>query len=593
MDQNAERLLEPAAAYRNFYSEEFKKRAEKLFEELVKKSGVDREANKKTAEAYRAQTAAGKALAKKLKIRKILRTILLILAIVGVGIGIWGCFIPNVLLIVIPFVVAAGSLALIFAVFVPQIKKLKAELEEVEKKAAALLAEANKQMAPLLALFDSTMTHTLIQKTVPKLVLDSRFEMRRYDYMSGKYGLRESLDENASLLGLLSGEILGNPFLVEKHRIHRMGTQVYVGHLTISWTETYRDSNGKTQTRLRTQTLTAEVTKPKPFYREETRLVYGNDAAPDLSFSHEKTHAEKMNEKKRASFVKSESRKIQRQARKDVSFTELGNAEFDAIFNATERDHEVQFRLLFTPLAQKNLMDIMTGGSPYGDDFDFVKRKCLNYIISEHSQSWSPDTDTSHYASYDLELCKKAFIDFNHSYFTGFYFDMAPLLSIPLYQQNKPREYIYKTDYPRNYTTREAEILANKLGERNFAHPNSATPAILKTKLVKKEARVDDLTVEAFSYRTVNRTDYVMVMGGDGRTHSVPVPWVEYIPLSKVSGFTVEDLGNISEPEFRKKNATTAPHVYYHRLFATLGKSGFVSAIPDDDKDSNSTSDNH
>ena len=586
MDSFAERLLEPAAAYRDFYSKEFRKNAEELFESLVKQSGIDRAANKKTAEAYRKQKTEAETLSKKLSGKKTLRVLLWILFAIGLAVGIYGITIPNALVIAIPFVLSVASVVLIFAVLKKQIHALQEELSSAEAKTAKLLKEAQAQMAPLLALFDSGMTNDLIQKTVPKLVLDPRFEMRRYDYMNGKYGLRESLDENASLLGLLSGEILGNPFLVEKHRIMRMGTEVYTGHLTISWTETYRDSDGKVHTRTRTQVLTATVTKPKPFYSSETRLVYGNDAAPDLSFSHEKTHAERMNEKQRASFVRSESKKIRKQAQKDVSFTEMANAEFDTIFNGTERDHEVQFRLLFTPLAQKNLLDIMTGGSPYGDDFDFVKRKCLNYIISEHSQSWDPDTDTSRYASYDLELSKKAFLEFNHKYFTGFYFDLAPLLAIPLYQQNKPREYIYRKQYPRNYTAREAELLSNKLGGRHFAHPASATEAILKTRLREKQEGADDLTVVAHSFRARHRVDTVPVFGGDGRMHAVPVPWIEYLPIEKETDLRVEAL-DLRDPEYREKNATQAPHVYYHRLFATLGKEGFVSTIPKDDDPDN------
>ena len=584
MDPVSEQLLEPAAGYRNYYSDAFKKNAEDLFEELVKQSGIDREANKKTAEAYRKQKDEAGGLSKKLSGKKALRVLLWVLFALGIIVGIYGITIPNALVIAIPLIVAAGAVVLIFAVLKKQIKALKEELATAEQKAADLLAEANRQMAPLLALFDSGMTSDLIQKTVPKLVIDPRFEMKRYDYMNGKYGLVEGRDENASLLGLLSGEILGNPFLVEKHRVHRMGTEVYTGHLTISWTETYRDSDGKTHTRVRTQVLTATVTKPKPFYSTETRLIYGNDAAPDLSFSHEKTHAERMSEKQRASYVKSETKKIRKQAKKDVSFTEMANEEFDAIFNGTERDHEVQFRLLFTPLAQKNLMDIMTGGSPYGDDFDFIKRKCLNYVISEHSQSWDPDTDTSRYASYDLELCKKAFLEFNHNYFTGFYFDLAPLLAIPLYQQNKPREYIYQKAYPRNYTAREAELLSNKLGDRCFAHPRSATPAILKPRLKNKGEGYDDLSVVAYSYYTVGRTDYIPVHGGDGRMHPVPVHWLEYIPIKKETDLRVEAL-DLTDPEYRERNATKAPHVYYHRLFATLGKDGFVSETPSDDSD--------
>ena len=589
MNSDAERLLEPALAYRSFYKDKFKQNAEDLFNELVKKSGINADENRATSDEYRKAQSAADEINKKIGSQNALRIFLIVLAVIAAVLLVVGIYYKNIWLIVIPPIVAIASLIPIFAVINPKIKELKKALEEATKKANELLEKAKRQIAPLLALFDSTMTLDLVQKALPTLVIDKQFEMSRYDYMNGKYGLCESYDNNYSVLGLISGEIIGNPFLVEKRLHHWMGRQTYSGYLTIHWTTYYTDSNGKRVAQHHTQTLHATVVKPKPFFKPETRLIYGNDAAPDLSFSHEKTHAERMSENRLKSFVKGEGKKIHKMAQKGVEtgFTEMANVEFDAIFNGTERNNEVQFRLLFTPLAQKNLLDIMKGGSPYGDDFDFVKEKCLNYIMSEHSQNMDMDTDTSKYASYDIDICKEKFVSFNSNYFEGFYFDLAPLLSIPLYQQNKPREYIYKDVYPRNYTARESEVLANKLGYTNFIHPNSRTDAILKTKFNGKDDKTDVLTVTAYSYRTVHRVDYVSKLGGDGMIHQVPVPWIEYIPVSKETEMKLQ-ASEISELEYRKKGIADAPNVYYHRLFATLGKIGAMTDVAPGEKDEGS-----
>ena len=55
-----------------------------------------------------------------------------------------------------------------------------------------------------------------------------------------------------------------------------------------------------------------------------------------------------------------------------TNFTEMGNAKFDALFGAVDRNNEVEFRVLFTPLAQKNMLDLLTDKNHYGDDFYFL-----------------------------------------------------------------------------------------------------------------------------------------------------------------------------------------------------------------------------
>lgn len=132
------------------------------------------------------------------------------------------------------------------------------------------------------------------------------------------------------------------------------------------------------------ETLKASVEKPKPCFDFYTQLTYGNEAAPNLSFSRECSHADKMSEKKQKQFVKSgikmPRRTEQRARKKGEEFTRMGNDEFEALFRAYDWNNELQFRLLFTPLAQENILALMLTPEPYGDDFYFTKKEMLNFI---------------------------------------------------------------------------------------------------------------------------------------------------------------------------------------------------------------------
>ena len=585
MNSEVDLLLEPSVSYEKVYKERFNSAANELLDALVKRSGLNEEENRKTAQNHRDKKAEAEKIGRKTGWMRFLMILMIVLGVLGAVIGI-GCLAVGTIAAGLPCLCVGVTLfVLALTVIRKRVKALAASRDKLEAEAKQLYDTAMAQMMPLLTIFDNNMTYELIRKTLPTLVIDDLFDNRRYDYLAGKYGLPEAPGEEDSTVGVLSGEIVGNPFLFERIFRHKMGMQTYEGTLTIHWTTYSRDSKGHTVAHHHTQVLHAHVRKPKPFYSTLTRLVYGNDAAPDLSFLHERSHCERLNEKQLASHVKNKMAEIRKQARKNVEngFTELGNEEFDALFGATDRDNEVQFRLLFTPLAQKNLLHMMKGGSPYGDDFNFCKRKCLNYVISEHGQKWDIDTDCDRYNSYDIDITRKAFIDYNNDYFRSFFFDMAPLLAVPMYQQNKPREYIYKESYDRAYTVREAEILANKVGSRQFAHPASNTPAILKTQLVSSRSGVDTLRVTASSYRTVRRVDFVTVFGRDGRFHSVPVYWYEYIPLSRESEMAISHL-DMTEKEYdgSRYARSEAPNAFYHKLYATMGQEfGVTDENPD------------
>ncbi len=599
-------LLEPLKAYTESYDKLFDENAENYFADLVKKSNIDVELNRSTVKALNKEIAHVKRIEKEQSKLKRCRGLLIALIVFGVlffAIGLYAFITAvNFLWLISVFAGVAAiavSSAVICNVVNPRLRRHDEEKSEREEKSRELYEQCCEQTAPLNALFESSATKYLIEKTVGKIVVDDNFDMRRYDYLSGKYGFGDNDDTSRSTIAVLSGEILGNPFVVDRELVEEMGTKKYTGSLTIHWTTSYTDSQGRRHTQHHSQTLYASLDKPCPYYNEQTRLIYGNEAAPSLCFTHEPSHAERYSEKELERHVRKQGKKLHKLQRKamtdddpSTNFTEMGNAKFDALFGAVDRNNEVEFRVLFTPLAQKNMLDLLTDKNHYGDDFYFYKRGCLNYVSSEHSSEWDFDTSYKRYFSHDVDDSFNKFLTFNKHYFKSLYFELAPILSIPVYQQLKPVEYIYQTEYFRNYTCYEAECAVNGMGYSKFEHAESVTPSILKTKLLSKQGGTDTLEICAYSYKTVEHVESVPVFGGDGLTHLVPVVWQEYVPLVQMSNVKLKQL-EITDKEYENEirqgelpevlSAHGSAANYLHKLLCCLVTPQTVDSSFDED----------
>lgn len=556
--------FEPLAYYKEELKNRCRTNAEQCFDALVKKSGIDAEENRRTVSRYKDASAKAETAQKKLNSGKLLRgvTIFFLIAAVIAGIilifsgagedGAWWliligafCLVLSVILVVLLFTKIKNIL---------QVRQKK--YDEALLKANTILDEAWTQMRPLLALFTRDMTRDLIEKTYPDVSIDDYFDMRKFELMSRKYGLGENDDTNSSTVCVLSGTADKSPFLYVRDFDCQMYTHTYHGSIVIHWVSYSYDSKGNRRAVHHSQTLTATYSAPAPSYGYNTRLYYGNEAAPDLNFSRQPAYTHQLSDSEVERKVKKGKKKLQKKARQAIesggSFTEMGNSEFDVLFGATNRDNEVQFRLMFTPLAQKNMIELIRSDEAYGDDFSFVKKKMLNCIRSEHAQRWQIEPDIASYRSYDLTVCRSLFVEYNCEYFRSIYFDLAPLQSIPLYQMTKPKEFIYRDVYYRNCTSFETEALANRFPARYFAHQDTKTDVILKAQFVQKDGFADKVRVNAYSFDAVPRVEYVSVAGGDGLIHSVPVEWTEYIPLQKTSVIEVKAVGGTVD-EYRDK----------------------------------------
>lgn len=502
------------------------------FDSLVSKSNVNIEENRKTVAQYNIYKQNLVKLKKKLNLWRFLRVMMCIS------------------IVLIPVVIMKTT---------PKIHGFREEIEQADIKADELLAAAYDQMLPLNSLFTDRDALNLIHDAVPLLSFDDCFSVEKETDMKINYDFDSQNSDYESTIDVLSGEYNENPFLFENKVIHTMGTETYHGYKNISWTETYRDSSGKLRTRTRTQTLHATVVKPKPYYNTQVVLSYGSQGGPELSFSRDASHLDKKSERAIERHIKRGEKKLKRLTDKAIKnnddFTSMSNSEFEVLFDALDRTDEVQYRALFTPLAQTNMVDLILSKTGYGDDFNFFKDRRMNKIISNHSQGRTMNLLHNAYTSYSFDVIKENFINKNIEFFKAVYFDFAPLLAIPAYQERPVHSLKPIPDYDQQYSLKECEALANAVDAQYVVHPNTKTPAILKSRYIGTENDIDETCITAYSYDIEQRVDIVSVRGGDGRFHNVSVPWDEYLPLEEENNFYIgKNENKQSEKVFATRN---------------------------------------
>ena len=566
-------VYEPLALYRDRFKTEYAEHAFSFFEELVRRSGVDETANAATVAGIRALEAKIADAGSRRSRWKTLRTLTVFFVIVN-SICILLCILRIVWPeIVLPLVVnemwamicgaiVVGGIALIVSKLNPIIRALDERLRQLNESLASKTAEAWAQLAPLNRLYEWDMIARLIQKTVPRLALDPFFSRARLDELRASFGWDDAFNRDKSVLFAQSGEINGNPFVLAETLDFAWGTETYRGTLTISWTERVRGSDGKTRIVTRTQTLHASVTKPAPKYARAKFIVYGNEAAPTLTFSRAPSALSNsgggMIDSWRMKRTVNKLEKLSRNLDDNSGYTIMANREFAALFHATDRSDEVQYRLLFTPLAQQQMVALLRDKTVgFGDDFTFVKSRKVNIVTPAHLAGLDITAAPSLFRNHDLADARRFFNAYANAYFRAFYFSLAPFLTIPLYQQHRSHADIYKGTYGKTASFWEHESIANFHGQPAFRHPASVTENILKTSAAPSADGGSEITVTAHGFRGERRTDHVRVYGGDGRWHSVPVHWTEYLPVQRASTLAIRETDGLTLQDFETQAPET------------------------------------
>ena len=569
-------ILEPMKEYKQ-YQERFDSLIDSAFDELVKMSQINVEQNRETVERYNHADKELRAERKKLSTQRGLKSFLIFLSVVGglaivvgglmlyTAISNGSSLLASILTLVSGPIVMLCSILPICLVINKKIKALRASVQLLKQNADSILNEAWEQMEALNKLFDGDITNKMVNSLDTVIQLDRYYSVLHEVYLNRYFKLPYFSDNDSSTVNMIVGTIADNPFVISREFDVEMGTKTYEGFLVVSWTETRRDSNGKTYTTTRTQTLVATVTKPCPYYGNETFLVYGNESAPNLNFTR-KPQAKGKDDKQIERMVKRGEKKLSKIAEKDFkhgdgSFVAMSDTEFDILFGAFDRDNENQFRLLFTPLAQRNMIDLIKD-SPYDDDFYFVKKGKLNTILSHHGDTWNMLAGRN-FESYSVDIARDLFTNYNKEFFKNMYFMLAPLLCIPLYQQYKPNDMAIDLSAETNIAAREAEMMANILPREYVAPKGSSTACIHKVKYMPSMGLVDNIVIYSYAYATIARVDLVPRVAGNGRMYSVPVHWDEYIPVSCTTEALIFDANGLSQSKYAElmsllKNYDTA-----------------------------------
>ena len=525
-------IYDPLKEYVNVYCDKFKEVAEKTFAELAAEAQVDVGKNRETCRRIYSEENSLSKVEAGIRWQKVWRVLLWLCVAVGFIVGFTMYDVLDYVDILIVGFVIFGALGLLFTDINPKIKEMKSERDKLTAKVDKLKKEAWQQMAPLNNLYDWDVLTRMMTKTVPRLEFDPYFTTQRLADLKATYGWSDSFNAGRSVVYSHSGLINGNPFVICRTRKMEMGTKTYYGEKTIHWTTEETDSDGKTRTVHHSETLVASVTAPYPEYFEKTRLIYGNTAAPDLIFYRKQSGLADSEGSLKFKMKRHSLRKKSRDL-SNADFAMMTNEEFEVAFDTSNRNNNQQYALLFTPLAQESMMNLLKDDKVgFGDDFDFGKQRMINIIFSKHMQSLNLDMNPQQYKGFDYDKAEADFYDINARYFRAIYFCFAPLLCVPMYQQIRPQEDIYGRNMQQHSSFWEHEALANFWGQGRFKHPSCVTNCILKTEQLQTIGDNSTIKVNAYGYRTEQHLEYVSKWGGDGHLHHVPVYWDEYLPVT-------------------------------------------------------------
>jgi hypothetical protein len=523
-------LDHPLDEYALHFKETHSKHVSEYFEALVRRSGVNEQENAKTVAEFRALETEIGANSSLRNTWWLAGGAALIVAVAATAVA-FSSRGPAYLLLLLTI----GAVVFLLTLVRGKLSETKSRLQQLALQRDMKRDEAWAQMEPLNRLHTWNVAPTLFEAAFPAVQLDPYVSRARVSDLVSTYGLSPEFSDGRSAVFSQSGAFNDNPLVFQRSLHHWIGTRTYSGSLVIHWTERTRDSNGNYINVRRSQTLTASVIKPHPEFEERTALIYGHEAAPNLSFSRNPSKLSGLDEGWITDWRKTRKiKKIERQARRDVMtgdghLTVMSDKGFEALFHATNRDDETAFRLLFTPLAQREMVKLLNDRSVgFGDDFALTKLGPINIVQPQHLDKTRFDGDPRRLHSMDLAEARRLFTTFHAEYFKSLYFSLAPLLTIPLYREKRTVPHAEDQTSQLETCEWEHESVANLLGEARFQHPQAVTRSLLKTTSTKIAPAVSAVNVTAHGYGGVSRIDYVPVRGGDGNVHAVPVHWTEY-----------------------------------------------------------------
>ncbi len=575
--------FDPYDYYKGILKEEVNSKAEELIDNLTTKANIDIELNKKLSKETKKLKGELDFYTNKKNKFKTLDSFFKILIILGVILGVYGGLkitsggTSSIVCLCVGIVLVILGIVLVFKVSRNNLKHFEEKVKESEDKYANSRKKAWDTLEGLRQSLNYKQFIDLVNSLDTGIKLDYEVDLKKVLTMTQEFDLNLNFGKDDSILDIYSGEVAKNPFLRILLKSMKMYEKTYTGTRLVTWTETVRDSKGNTRIVTRSQTLVATYKAPCPRYSTYSLLIYGNEAAPNLKFSRYPSGlSTNHDEKDIKNLVSRRSKDIENKAKKSVGkgkgFTALANEKFDSLFYAIDRNNETEFRLLFTPLAQQNMTELITATDTFGDDFQFFKEKKLNYIASMHSQNDISFDYERYGAYYDYEELKENYVIKMIREFNSLYFDLAPILAIPIYQMNSIP--LYDGDMGNiQIVSEEAEAFVNNMDYSLFKHELTKTDQILKVNRLESYDNSDIFEVVSHSFDEIPRVTLIPTLCSNGRIYDVAVHWFEYIPLTESSNIVISKI-----KEDNKDNTATTKkdkNRYHDFIGSYLGNEPF------------------
>ncbi|WP_416755317.1 MAG1210 family protein [Mycoplasma sp. VS42A] len=358
---------------------------------------------------------------------------------------------------------------------------------------------------------------------------------------------------NKSVRYVKSGVLNGFPFLYLSTKNMKYENVTYRGTMQVTYLKTRkvtRNGSSTVESYKYTETLVAYHTAPAPKYYVEDALYYYNDAAPSLSFTRTPNHADEFNKSQLNKFIKKQSKLFENEYKKAInkntSFQPiLGNLTFESLFNCLDRDNEAAYRLLFTPLAQKQYEKLLlTREFSDGDNFILNKQGNFHKLIKpqlSHIEAKVPfDQYIESFDNWGLgynEL-KEGFIQAYRQGMESLYKALVPFMAIPLYLDRQNNHELVN-NYTENIAVEQLEADINSIRSDFYRdglrHEDSTGEQIYCVSNKTQNGNQVNYSITAYGHQEIPRVEYVTVKAGNGQKYQVPVEWIEYIEVEKTT----------------------------------------------------------
>lgn len=537
-----DRLLEPIKYYNEYIKSELENKLEDEFENLVQTSGVDKEKNNKEIEEYlyNHNKAESASKSKKTQKRWLMFLTIAYFLILILSQNDSSSFYQNTSF--------CGFITILYIILVVilfiKMSNNKDKNDEHSADASAALDRAKEGMECLfdlfseekyIEIFESVLPSLKIYKVIPKSFEKYLSQISTHPYDDFDYYYHVKGNEDSSSLSSLYGTIEGKPFLFFQNKLFEMGEKTYTGSNTLPYTESYRDSDGHWHTETYYETISASLTMPYPMYDSHFGTLFFTDTAPNLDFDRVPFKSNNGID----GYVYSAVKKLNKKEKKE-GITYLADKEFEALFNALERNNDIEFRMMFTPYVIKNMKELIRSQEGPGNNFEYFKRGKMSNVNYKDAKVYADHIIPSYndVLNYSLKDTRKAFIEKGLSFFDSLYFTLAPILTIKL-----------NTD---GETVREEKEDINSVPfvMNNYQHSFNAESLVADNlDLVRPIGSVTDVIVKA-TY--VDNVDDINVFEINSISFSVENKWeTQYVVGFHVSGYV-----SIEYDEYFEERAT-------------------------------------